>query len=78
MHTKNLIHRDVKPDNFLVGTGKREHIIYAIDFGLSKWFMHPRTGEHIAMKKHKGLVGTARFASINAHLGLEQGRRDDL
>lgn len=45
--------------------------IYAIDFGLSKRFLHPRSGEHIAMKKHKGLVGTARFASINAHLGLE-------
>jgi hypothetical protein len=45
--------------------------IYAVDFGLSKRYVHPHTGEHIPVKKHKGLIGTARFASINAHLGLE-------
>lgn len=52
--------------------------IYAIDFGLSKRYLNPNTGEHSRMKKHKGLIGTARFASINAHLGVEQSRRDDL
>ncbi|CDW71939.1 casein kinase i [Stylonychia lemnae] len=52
--------------------------VYAIDFGLSKRYVNPHNGEHISMKKHKGLIGTARFASLNAHLGLEQSRRDDL
>ena len=52
--------------------------IYAIDFGLAKRYLHPRTMEHIPMTKHGGLIGTARFASINAHLGLEQSRRDDM
>lgn len=42
-----------------------------IDFGLAKRYYHPHTGEHIPVKMHKGLIGTARFASINAHLGLE-------
>jgi hypothetical protein len=46
--------------------------IYAIDFGLSKEFLHSSSGEHIAMIKHKGIVGTARFASINAHMGAEE------
>jgi serine/threonine protein kinase len=72
------LHRDIKSDNFLIGTGSNINKIYAIDFGLSKRFIHPHTGEHILMKKHKGLVGTARYASISAHLGLEQGRRVDL
>ena len=45
--------------------------IYAIDFGLSKRYLHPKSGDHIVMKKNKGLVGTARFASINSHLGIE-------
>lgn len=62
----------------MIGASNKINQIYVIDFGLSKRYVHPHTGEHILIKKHKGLIGTARFASINAHLGLEQSRRDDL
>ncbi len=77
IHSRRIIHRDIKPDNFTIGIGKSAHRIYIIDFGLAKKFMSS-TGKHIGYKEGKGLTGTARYASINTHLGIEQSRRDDL
>ena len=77
IHSRRIIHRDIKPDNFTIGHGKNSHRVFIIDFGLAKKYMSS-TGEHIKYREGKGLTGTARYASINTHLGIEQARRDDL
>merc|ERR1712223_282974 len=82
IHSKNLIHRDIKPENFLLGqtSTKKENVIHVVDFGLSKEFVDKENGKHIPYKEYKGMIGpgTPSFMSINAHLGKEQSRRDDL
>nr|XP_051710573.1 casein kinase I-like [Oryctolagus cuniculus] len=78
VHTKNFIHRDIKPDNFLMGIGRHCNKLFVIDFGLAKKYRDNRTRQHIPYREDKNLTGTARYASINAHLGIEQSRRDDM
>ncbi|CAF1193935.1 unnamed protein product [Rotaria sp. Silwood1] len=78
VHTCHLVHRDIKPDNFLMGVKSMGNTVYIIDFGLSKRYRDPKSLVHIPWKSNKSLTGTARYASINAHKGSEQSRRDDL
>ena len=78
IHSKSFLHRDVKPDNFIMGIGPNSKFLYMIDMGFAKTYRDPVTLAHHPMQKGVGITGTARFASINTLSGYTQSRRDDL
>ena len=78
VHSKYLLHRDIKPDNFLMGVGSDANILHVIDFGLAKKYRDFKTLLHSPYREGKNLTGTARYASLRTHEGIEQSRRDDL
>jgi serine/threonine protein kinase len=78
IHEKNHIHRDIKPDNFMMGCNKHEDMLYIIDFGLAKKYRSSTGKGHVQFRTNKPITGTARYCSINTHKGYEQSRRDDL
>lgn len=78
LHEAHFLHRDIKPDNFLMGQGASARSLFIIDFGLARRYISREKNEHIPFTDRKTLIGTARYASINNHLGQEQSRRDDL
>ena len=78
LHMHNYIHRDIKPQNFSIGKGENEHIIYLIDFGLAKRYREEYTNFHIPLRQNIKLTGTIRYASCNALNKKELSRRDDM
>ena len=71
LQRKGYIHRDIKPDNFLIGKElANQSTVYMIDYGLAKRYKDPQTGVHIPYKDGKNLTGTARYASVNTHVGI--------
>ena len=77
IHNKHLIHRDIKPDNFLFGLGEKKAQLHIIDFGFCKNFID-REGRHMKQTTEKSPLGTPNFISVNVHDGVEPSRRDDL
>ncbi|KAG2746124.1 kinase-like protein [Suillus brevipes Sb2] len=78
VHSHNYVHGDIKPQNILVGLRNSRHTAYIIDFGITKTYWNTKTSDHVPFHHGRSLSGTPAFASINNHLGVEPGRRDDL
>lgn len=76
LHKHYLVHRDIKPDNFMINISDKTNKIYLIDFGFCKRYNHD--GVHIEFKTNTSLIGTPNYVSLNVHRGCEPSRRDDI
>ena len=78
IHYKSYVHRNIRPDNFLLGSGRKSHRVYTVDFVMAKNYRDLKTLEHLPYNETKKMVGAPRYASLNALKGIEITRRDDL
>ncbi|EDR13229.1 uncharacterized protein LACBIDRAFT_167793, partial [Laccaria bicolor S238N-H82] len=78
IHSKDFVHRDIKPGNLLLGAKDNETSVYIVDFGIARRYRNPRNGAHIPFLDGKSVVGTVRYLSLNTHFGMAQTRRDDI
>ena len=72
VHSKQVIHRDIKPENFLMGVGRRGNQVYVTDLGLATEYYAAQADPNAIHPRKLNLIGTARFASINGHLGIRK------
>jgi serine/threonine protein kinase len=76
LHNHYLIHRDIKPDNFMINISDKTNKVFLIDFGFCKRYNYD--GKHIEFKRTTSLIGTPNYVSLNVHNGAEPSRRDDI
>jgi len=79
LHAAGYLHRDIKPENFLLGTGSRGNTVYMTDMGMTiPWYPRRASSPSVIPSpsteapREPSLIGTCRYASINAHLGIRE------
>ncbi|OCH90134.1 kinase-like protein [Obba rivulosa] len=77
-HSRGIVVRDVKPENFAMGMDEHRSVLFLLDFGVSKLYVNPITGKHIPFRDDRRHIGTPRYSSFNSHFGRELSRRDDI
>ncbi|KAK0416272.1 hypothetical protein QR680_012391 [Steinernema hermaphroditum] len=81
LHRIGYLHRDIKPGNFAIGRPetKENHIIFMLDFGLSRKYIGDNVNKDIRMPRSSApFRGTTRYASINCLSNKDQSRKDDI
>ena len=77
IYSKLIIHRYIKPENFLIGIYDPT-VIYLIDFGFAKKYRSSSTNKHSQIKNNHSVTGSGNFISFNTNSRFEQSRKDDL
>ncbi|XP_050918869.1 casein kinase 1-like protein 10 [Lathyrus oleraceus] len=78
LHSRGFLHRDIKPDNFLMGLGRKANQVYIIDYGLAKKFRDLQTHKHIPYRENKNLTGTKIFEFEENKVGFGESGQNKL
>ena len=78
IHSRGFVHRDIKPDNLMMGLGRNSGTLHVADFGCATRYCNRITKIHYPHDAGHGLTGTLDFASTFTHRGIRASRRDDL